>query len=742
MLSKGPDPLGLLKAFRRRWKLAVGLGVVLAVVAGGLARVVLPHVLPRPKFEAKAVLLVAAQPPQVLFTTMDTKQQVDCSRYQKTQVAWIKSRVVLNAALQRPGIKQYKMVRERGDPVRWLQGNLDVNCVENSELLEISLQGESPDEVAGLVNAVKDAYLEEVVNIEHKRRQDRYGMLRKLKDQYVETLKSKRQGLKKLAEAVGSNDRETVALKQQFAIQHLATVEQELLEVQSQKRKAGAELALAEQMDQAASVPTVTMTAVNKAINDDPIVSQLQARLSESQARYAQTLDSMRRISRRADGDPALKKARDGVQAASRLLEARRKELEPIVTRQLQELARDTGTTHADGIRQQIAVLANLEGQLQAEIRKLSEGSHTLNVNTLDLQAIQDEIAQTQEAASKIGGEVEALNVELQAPPRVRELEDAVVPSATSDKQQKMMVGMATLAGFAMSLLGVSFWEFQARKVNSADEVVEGLGIPLIGVLPILPKPSRRRLSRQRKPDPYWQNVLIESIDAVRTTLLHTSHLDDPPRVVLITSALSGEGKTSLSCHLATSLARGGRKTLLMDGDLRRPAIDHLFDLSSAPGLSEVLRGEAILEESIQATPVPNLMVLPAGLCDEQAIQGLALGGIESMFTRLKEQFDFVIVDSSPILPVADGLLIARHADAVLFSILREVSQIPKIYAAYQRLAMIGVRVLGAVVIGADGGLYGNDYRHYCSRPRVRPRWRPSLMETHQRFFGSLWPSR
>ena len=307
VLSKGPDPLGLLKAFRRRWKLAVGLGVVLAVVAGGLARVVLPHVLPRPKFEAKAVLLVAAQPPQVLFTTMDTKQQVDCGRYQKTQVAWIKSRVVLNAALERPGIKQYKMVRERGDPARWLQGDLDVNCVEYSELLEISLQGESPDEVAGLVNAVKDAYLEEVVNIEHKRRQDRYGMLRKLKDQYVETLKSKRQGLKKLAAAVGSNDRETVALKQQFAIQHLATVEQELLEVQSQKRKAGAELALAEQMDQAVSVPTVTMTAVNKAINDDSIVSQLQARLSESQARYAQTLDSMRRISRRADGDPARK---------------------------------------------------------------------------------------------------------------------------------------------------------------------------------------------------------------------------------------------------------------------------------------------------------------------------------------------------------------------------------------------------------------------------------------------------
>ena len=252
--------------------------------------------------------------------------------------------------------------------------------------------------------------------------------------------------------------------------------------------------------------------------------------------------------------------------------------------------------------------------------------------------------------------------------------------------------------------------------MNSADEVVEGLSIPLIGGLPILPKPSRRRLSRQWKPDSYWQNLLIESIDAVRTTLLHTSHLDDPPRVVLITSALSGEGKTSLSCHLATSLARGGRKTLLMDGDLRRPTINHLFDLPSAPGLSEVLRGEAILEESIQqATPVPNLMVLPAGLCDEQAIQGLALGGIESMFTRLKEQFDFVIVDSSPILLVADGLLIARHADAVLLSILREVSQIPKIYAAYQRLASIGVRVLGAVVIGADGGLYDNDYRHYCT---------------------------
>ena len=202
---------------------------------------------------------------------------------------------------------------------------------------------------------------------------------------------------------------------------------------------------------------------------------------------------------------------------------------------------------------------------------------------------------------------------------------------------------------------------------------------------------------------------MLESIDATRTMLIHAARTGSH-RVVMITSAVGGEGKTSLASHLATSLARSGLRTLLIDADLRSPSIHRLFDLPVAAGLSEVLRGEVEWADAAAATTIEDLKVLTAGNCDRQTIALLSQGCLSPLFVQLKEQFDFVIVDSSPILPVADGLIIAQSVDAVLFSIFRDVSRKTKIAAAAERLQYLGVRILGAVVTGAHGGRYGNDY--------------------------------
>jgi capsular exopolysaccharide synthesis family protein len=180
--------------------------------------------------------------------------------------------------------------------------------------------------------------------------------------------------------------------------------------------------------------------------------------------------------------------------------------------------------------------------------------------------------------------------------------------------------------------------------------------------------------------------------------------------VVMITSAVGGEGKTSLASHLSTSLARSGLRTLLIDADLRRPSIHKLFDLPVTAGLSELIRGEVALADAIDSTPIEGLKVLTAGKCDRQTISLLAQGRLGPLFVQLKEQFDFVIVDSSPLLPVADGLMIAQHVDAVLFSIFRDISSKTKVLAASERLHSLGVPILGAVVTGTHGGRYGNNY--------------------------------
>jgi capsular exopolysaccharide synthesis family protein len=182
-------------------------------------------------------------------------------------------------------------------------------------------------------------------------------------------------------------------------------------------------------------------------------------------------------------------------------------------------------------------------------------------------------------------------------------------------------------------------------------------------------------------------------------------------RVVMVTSAVTGEGKTTLASQLAGSLARAGRKTLLIDCDLRSPTAHQLFEQPLQPGFSEVLLGEVHLAEATRSTPVDGLFMIPAGQWDREVMHALARDGLDEIFDKLKADYDFIIVDSHPVLAATDSLLVGQYTDAVLFSLLRDVSQAPRVYNASQRLASLSIRVLGAVVNGMEQEEYAANGR-------------------------------
>jgi capsular exopolysaccharide synthesis family protein len=217
--------------------------------------------------------------------------------------------------------------------------------------------------------------------------------------------------------------------------------------------------------------------------------------------------------------------------------------------------------------------------------------------------------------------------------------------------------------------------------------------------------PAQRDLSRQLVGPDGASNLegtpVMESIDALRAALLH-EHATQAVRTVLVTSASAGEGKTTLAAALASSLARAGRKTLLLDGDLRRPSVHQLFEVAPQPGFSEVLLEEVPLADAVVETPLENLWVLPAGQWDREVLLALSRDGLGDIFERIGEEFDFVLIDSHPVLEAADALHIGRQVDGVLLSVLSGVSQMPRVYAASQQMTSLGIRVLGAVVSAAN----------------------------------------
>jgi capsular exopolysaccharide synthesis family protein len=222
---------------------------------------------------------------------------------------------------------------------------------------------------------------------------------------------------------------------------------------------------------------------------------------------------------------------------------------------------------------------------------------------------------------------------------------------------------------------------------------------------------QRGRVRPNNARDQFWRHLLTESIDATRTMLVHTAR-QDSLRVIMVTSALGGEGKTMVSSHLAVSLARAGLRTLLLDSDLRRPAIHRIFNLPVGPGLAELLRGEADLAAAVKPGPLPGLSILPAGQPNGQALQALTQGILSASLQHLREQFDFIIIDSAPVLPVPDSQLIGQCADGVVLAIRHEVSRLAAVTAAAERLTSLDIRLLGAVVNGEKPLGYDSAYYH------------------------------
>jgi capsular exopolysaccharide synthesis family protein len=253
-------------------------------------------------------------------------------------------------------------------------------------------------------------------------------------------------------------------------------------------------------------------------------------------------------------------------------------------------------------------------------------------------------------------------------------------------------------------------WDYRGRRISKAEELSQGLGMPVLAMLPRL---SRREVHDTGKwnvaEDHYVYDEWIEAVNAARTMILHAAR-EESVKAVMVASALEGEGKTSLACHLAASLAHKFKRVLIVDADLRKPSVHKRFHTADGPGLSELLRGEAGLEEVIQPTQVKNLSMIAAGRCDYQVIQALAQEKAQEVIEQLKKEFDFIVIDSSPVLHVADPLILAPKVDAVLFSVLREVSRLPAVYAAYEKILMLGVRVLGTIVHGMPRRRRGYSY--------------------------------
>jgi polysaccharide biosynthesis transport protein len=316
----------------------------------------------------------------------------------------------------------------------------------------------------------------------------------------------------------------------------------------------------------------------------------------------------------------------------------------------------------------------------------------------------------------------------------IRVVDPALAPTSPSRPQKARNIMLAVLVGLVGGIGLALFREYLDNTVKSPDDVESLTGLPSLAVVPSLPglPNTQRRLSRfarQNSPESasgprvemlsYVQpkSQISEAFRALRTSLL-LSQADHPPQVILVTSALPREGKTTAAVNLAVTLAQLGDRTVLVDSDMRKPGIRRALNLTGGKelGLSSYLAGVSTLDEVLMPHPtISNFVALTTGPVPPSPADLLSSHRMREAITDLRHRFKFVVIDSPPVMAATDAVILSALTDGVLLVV--RSGETPK--EAFTRtrdlLAAVKCRLLGVVLNAVDSSApdYYYSYRYY-----------------------------
>lgn len=377
--------------------------------------------------------------------------------------------------------------------------------------------------------------------------------------------------------------------------------------------------------------------------------------------------------------------------------------------------------------------LQGLRAELSRALRKLAQDRAVLQVTETDLEQFQDRIIESEDQSirlildqNKMAARQDVLNridlrmVELksdrESSQRVIELSSPALPNnqASNVKRYAAMAG-GPMLWLGLLLVGFVLLEMKQERVGNPQEMSSRVPVEVLGVVPPLPRirqdgpQQRAALESGSRPARQFQGFL-QSLEHLRVLLcVDPQTRQFVRRSLMITSACSGEGKTTLASQLAARCAESGMLTLLIDADLRNPSLSRMFAAQDQPGLIEVLRGQRSAEAVTQVIEQGGgFHFLPAGgsgspgsEADGQnpirLLQGEAIGQI---LATLQGVFDVVLIDTPPVLPVPDALLIGRYTDGTAISVRYDTSRYPLLKQAHAKLTSVGIPVLGAIING------------------------------------------
>lgn len=354
----------------------------------------------------------------------------------------------------------------------------------------------------------------------------------------------------------------------------------------------------------------------------------------------------------------------------------------------------------AESVRNQFLAARAQESSLVAALDAQKSDALSLNRKGIEYGVLQRDFESNRQIYESLLQRVKETGVSAELKTsNIRVVDAAELPESPVTPRKGLNLLLALLGGGVFATGLVFFFEYIDNRIKTPDEITANLGLPFLGMIPLIDVQPSGPLT------PLLNNGVpanfAEAFRSVRTNVLFSS-AEEGSRSIVITSTGPGEGKTLISCNLAVALAQAGLRVLLIDADLRRPQVHGAFAQELEPGLSNLMVGSAKAGDSLKKTLVPGLWTLTAGRIPPNPAELVGSRRFKEFLATMAQHFDWVVIDSPPVMAVTDVSLIAHSTSGVLFVVGAEMVSRHTARVAVEQLESASARIVGAVLNRVD----------------------------------------
>ncbi len=661
------------------WRSRVFIGALGLV---GLALGFVVALLQTPQYRAGAMIQI--EPPTPSFMTVTDAlagmgnywQNAD---FYNTQFRVLKSKTLGSRVVERLKLDDRPPFKDNPEAGALFVTHVGVEPIPDSRLVVVTVTHQDAKEAALWANALAEVYVEQTLASRVEAAKKAYDWLQ---ERLGETQKGMRQAQDKLAKTYQSQD---VFFVPEGAGSAVASSIGKLNEdyVAAQARRIGIEAALkqfAEMRQAKKNLDTIPQVAT------DPVVAGLNAQIATF------TVELSRLKEKYKEGHPEVQKVNNQVA-------------------QIQKAKEQRAAQIADGLQAEFAQLQKRESELRDAIDAQKAEAARQSQKKTEVEVLKKE---AQSAASLYDVLLQKLNEsDIAASIRTNNasvVERASPPPSPVWPNNRKMAGVGLLLGVALGLGLVLLRDFLSNTIRDPEEIERYLHLDLLSAVPRYQADA--------------EHLVTEAYQNLRTALLF-ARKDEAGQVVLITGTAPQEGKTTTLVNLAKLLAASGERTIVIDCDLRRAQIHQRLEISRAPGFTDYFVRHEELDSLVQSTRVPNLFALTAGPLPPNPPAMLARKNVADLFSHLRRQFEWILVDSPPLASVTDALLLARHADLAVMVVQHNNVDKKLVKRSVVALRKATPNLLGAILNAVDLKARGYHYYYYqdgeASKAEARP---------------------